>query len=322
MDQALQEMKLLNIWKERFARDVSHIKILLDAEESEAVIDLLEKHIARLEDHRIIILPVEAAIPRPPEPEEEPVAEIDADQPEKKPETRTPRISREELYADINETIKLSKIYIVMVILSSIVAAIGIIQNNIAVIIGAMVIAPLLGPNVAMSLATTLADVDLTRRAVKTNVVGILTALALAAAIGYTLNVDPNIPEILSRTKVELGDVVLALAAGSAAALSFTTGLPGALIGVMVAVALLPPLVVFGILLGTGNWELAYGALLLLLTNLISINLAGVMTFLAQGIRPRKYWDADRAKAATKLAITTWTILLLILVAAILLSRG
>lgn len=136
------------------------------------------------------------------------------------------------------------------------VAAIGIMQNNVPVIIGAMVIAPLLGPNVALSLATTLGDIDLAKRALKANMTGILTVLSFAAVIGYMFKVDPNIPELISRTKVSLGDVILAMAAGSAAALSLTTGVASALIGVMVAVALLPPLVVFGMLIGQGEWQL------------------------------------------------------------------
>lgn len=114
---------------------------------------------------------------------------------------------------------------------------------------------------------------------------------------------------------------MLALAAGSAAALSMSTGVSSAIIGVMVAVALLPPLVVLGMLLGSGHWELAVGAVLLVLANLICINLAGVMTFLVQGIRPRRVWKDDRAKRASQIAIVLWTLLLAGLVAVILFSQ-
>jgi uncharacterized membrane protein len=89
----------------------------------------------------------------------------------------------------------------------------------------------------------------------------------------------------------------------------------------MVAVALLPPLITLGILIGAGHWDMALGALLLLLINLICINLAGVMTFLARGIRPLTWWEADRAKKATRKAIAIWTFLLLMLGVVILLSR-
>jgi uncharacterized hydrophobic protein (TIGR00341 family) len=317
---ALKDHTVLNLWQERFSKDVSHIKILLPTQETEAVLDLLEKHISRVEGYRIILLHVEATLPRI-EPAKEDMPVNENTHPDQKPNAKKYRISREELYYEIEKASKLSWIFLILALLSSIVATIGILQNNVAVIIGAMVIAPLLGPNVALSLATTLADADLARRALKANAVGIISALFLAAVAGFMFKIDPAIPEILSRTQVRFGDVVLALAAGSAAVLSFTTGVSSALIGVMVAVALLPPLIVLGMMLGSGHWNLAQGAMLLVLTNVICINLSGVVTFLAQGVRPRKYLEVDRAKKATHIAIVIWTVLLIVLIVAILLSQ-
>lgn len=311
VQQAFKDRKILDMWQERFSKDLIHIKILLPTEETEEVLDLLEKHISMVDGYRILLLHVEASLPRPEPPKKEITKES---QPEQKTNTKKFRISREELYADIDADIKLSKIFIILALLSSVVAAVGILQDNVAVIIGAMVIAPLLGPNLALSLATTLGDIDLARRAMKANAAGILAVLSFAALIGYLLKFDPAIPQIISRTKVGLGDIILALAAGSAATLSMTTGVSSALIGVMVAVALLPPLVVLGMLLGSGNWVLATGAGMLVLVNLICINLAGVMTFWIQGIQPRKLWEAGRATKATKIAIMLWTLLLIALV--------
>jgi len=317
----LKDHKVLGSWQQELSEGKILIKLLLPAEETGAVLDLLEKHFSLLqtEDFRIILLPVEASIPRP-QPEEVPPDHKES-QPEPKLESKIAGISREELYADIQGGAKLSWGFIVLILLSSIVAAIGILRGNVVIIIGAMVIAPLLGPNVALSFATTLGDIKLARRAMKTNVVGIFTALLLAILLGVVLTVAPDAPEMVSRTKVGLGDIILALAAGSAAALSFTTGILSALIGVMVAVALLPPLITLGILIGAGHWDMALGALLLLLTNLICINLAGVMTFLARGIRPLRWWEANIAKKATRKAIAIWTSLLLVLVVVILLSQ-
>jgi uncharacterized membrane protein len=93
------------------------------------------------------------------------------------------------------------------------------------------------------------------------------------------------------------------------------------LIGVMVAVALLPPLVTFRLLLGGGHPELATGAFSLFLMNLICVNLAGVTTFLVQGIRPATWWEKDRAVKATRVAIGLWLALLVGLVGMILLVR-
>ena len=110
-----------------------------------------------------------------------------------------------------------------------------------------------------------------------------------------------------------VGDIVLALAAGSACALAYTTVAPAALTGVMVAVALLPPLVVVGLLTASGELGSAAGALLLVATNVICVNLAGVVTFLWQGIRPRTWWEANRARQATWRAVAIWLTLLIIL---------
>ncbi len=234
---------------------------------------------------------------------------------------RETKIGREELYSDIEEMSKPTWIFILLVILSSVVAAVGILRNNVPAVIGAMVIAPLLGPNVALALSTTLADFNLARRALRANFSGILIILFFAGLVGVFLEVDPTLPEISSRTHVSIADIILALAAGGAATLSLTTAAPGALIGVMVAVALLPPLVTLGLLLGSGYWINAGGAALLLLSNLICINLAGVLTFFIQGIRPLRWWDANKAKKATRIAILLWSTLLVILILAILLSH-
>ncbi|MCL7412420.1 MAG: TIGR00341 family protein [ANME-2 cluster archaeon] len=317
---ALKDLPLLGLWQERYSKDFIQIKILLEAENSEFVLDRLEQKISLVEGYRIILLPVEATLPKPEPPKEEAPEEKEP-VPEEKSNNKTVRISREELYSDVEETINQTRLFIVLALLSAVVAAIGILQNNVAVIIGAMVIAPLLGPNVALSLATTLGDIDLAKRALKANIKGILTVLSFTAMIGFMFKIDPTIPELMARTKVTLGDIILALAAGSAAALSLTTGVQSALIGVMVAVALLPPLVAFGLLLGQGEWILSTGALLLVLTNAICINFSGVVTFLVQGIRPRKYADADRAKKATTIALILWTFLLMLLVVLIVLSQ-
>ncbi len=293
------------------------VRILLDAERNEAVLDLLEKHYTGEMGNRVIILPVEATLPRAaPEPETAAVPEQPSA--EEKPPGR---IGREELYEDIKDAAQLSPVYLAMVFLSTIVAAIGLYYSSVAIIIGAMVIAPLLGPNMAMSLATTLGDMTLLRRALLTSLAGIATTMVLAVIIGVLLQIDPASPEIATRDAVGIGDIVVALASGAAGALAFTTGVSTTLIGVMVAVALLPPLVAFGLLLGGGHSAPAMGALALFLMNLVCVNLAGVTTFLIQGLRPATWWEKDRAVKATRIAIALWAVLLAALAGMILLLR-
>jgi uncharacterized hydrophobic protein (TIGR00341 family) len=318
--QALTELDVLDIWQETVEGDRAHMKILVSTEATECVLDLLEKSYSHLEGFRIILLPVEATIPRP-KTEKKSQDERKTAHSAKAAVSQWIRISREELYADIEKTVRVSWVFFAMVFFSSIVASIGILRNNIVFIIGAMVIAPLLGPNVALSLATTLGDIGLSRRAIRAIGLGILVALISSMAIGLVLEVNPEIPELKTKTEVSLGDIVLALVAGSAAALSFTSELFSALIGVMVAVALLPPLVAFGMLTSSGRWELALGSLYLFLINLICVNLAGVVTFLIQGIRPLTWWEASKAKKATRKALFIWMILLMALAGMIFLSH-
>ena len=155
----------------------------------------------------------------------------------------------------------------------------------------------------------------------KANLIGILIALGLSILVGFLVRIDPSVPELLARTKVGLGDILLALASGGAGALAFTTGVGASLIGVMVAVALLPPLVTTGLMLGSSHFDLALSAFMLLAVNVICVNLSGVLTFLLQRVRPNTWWEADKARRATRRAIAIWTALLLLLALTIMMSQ-
>jgi uncharacterized hydrophobic protein (TIGR00341 family) len=248
VDELLEGHEVLGTWRDATGEDRLVCHLLVPAEEAEPIMDRFEQAFGNAEGFRVVLFPVEATVPRP-ETEEEAAngdrAEDDAKESE--------RVSREELYHDITETLGATRVFMAMAVLSAIVAAVGLMRDDVAVIIGAMVIAPLLGPNVAMSLATTLGDLKLLRRALLTNVAGISGALVLSLLVGVAFTIDPNVPAIASRTQFGFGDLVLALAAGSAGTFAFTRGLAGAVIGVMVAVALVPPLVVFGMLAGAGD---------------------------------------------------------------------
>lgn len=308
----IEEAQITNFWQTCSCESRNIFKLIVAAEKTETLLDELEKKYGHLEEFHMVLLPVEASYPSTKEIEEKAEESKKEEEGEKKKELL--RVSRQELYHDVFDSAKLTKIYMVMIILSAIVAAIGLTKDNVAVIIGAMVIAPLLGPNVALSFATTIGDGDLGRSALKTNIVGMLIACAISVALGYFLIIDPSTREIASRTIVSYADISLALASGVAAALSITSGAPAVLIGVMVAVALMPPLVTFGLMLGSGNTFLAVGAFELVAVNMICINLAGVLTFLLQGVRPLNWWEASKAKKATRYAILVWISLLIILI--------
>lgn len=310
---SLQDHQILDVWQESIEENRIHTKILIQTEFSETVLDFLEKKFSHVTGFRIILLPVEASIPRPE------LEKKDKDQRAMRGESgktisKYIRISREELYTDIEKTVRLSRAYFVMIVFAAIVASIGIFRNNIVFIIAAMVIAPLLGPNLALSFATTLGDIRLSVKAGKAIVLGVISALIPSILTGIFFDLDISLPALLSRTEVNPGDIILALIAGSAAAISFTSELFSALIGVMVAVALLPPLVASGMLAGAGHWELALGSFFLFAVNLICVNLAGVLTFLIQGIRPLTWWEAKIARKASRTAVIFWTVFLAALV--------
>jgi uncharacterized hydrophobic protein (TIGR00341 family) len=316
--------QILGVWKHS-VRGISYgsfqesqilVKILAFAEESEGLLGLLQAKFAEEKGFRINIVPVLASIPKE-EIASDFQARTEALIENRNREAKGTRLSRDELYSNIAVAANLTKVYIVLVVLSAVVAAIGLLNNNIAVIIGAMVIAPLLGPNVALSLATTLGDFSLAKSALRTNLVGILIAVAFSMAIGFFLHVNPHIPEIESRTRVGLEEVVLALVSGCAGTLAFTSGVPATLIGVAVAVALLPPLVSFGLLAGSGYTSLSLGALLLFLVNITSINLAGVITFFAQGIFPQAWFERKNAKKSIAISVIILFLLLAIFSAVI-----
>lgn len=317
LDDALADVAIVDRWQLEPEDGPALVHLLLDAEQVEAATDQLTERMGQSEGFRIVLLDVAATIPVV----EEPPADEGAGDDTAEGLSRTPgRVSREELHADISEASRLSAVYVVMVALSTVVAAGGLLADDVAIVIGAMVIAPLLGPNIALSLAATLGDTELARRSLTTIGAGIGVALGLSLLVGVAVSVDPTIPSIASRTGADLGDIAIALSAGAAGSLAFTSGVSTVVVGVMVAVALLPPLASFGLLAGAGHLELATGAALLVATNVACINLAAVATFLIQKVEPRSWWEADRAKKATRIAATTWFLLVAALAALIVLG--
>jgi uncharacterized hydrophobic protein (TIGR00341 family) len=287
---------VLGHWSYAIDDDMRVERVLLEVEETEAFLDWVDGIIAS--KYRVVLQSVEATLPRP-EMEEE-------DETASKKDVSVERIGRNELYEYARGATDVSGVYYALVALSMIVAAGGMLRNQTAVVIGAMMIAPLLGPSLALSLGTTLGDLPLLGRALRANVLGMMLALSGAFGIGLMLPVNPETVEIAGRTVIGLPDVVLAGAAGAAGALSVTRDQTMGLVGVMVAVALLPPLVAFGLLLGGGYFDPALQAGLLTLTNVVALNLAAVCTFLVLGVRPRDWRDVEQARTSVRIALGLW----------------
>lgn len=288
---------------------MSKAQIVVSTADSQTVLDALESLLGGGDNWHMVVFPVEAVVT--PEGEKE-----DAEEDEKSKKTAL----REEIYQEISHSCQLSPDFITLTILSSLVAAIGLNTDNIAIVIGAMVIAPFLGPLLAFSFAAALGDAGLMIKSAKTALTGLSIGFAAAFGFSWLTGVNLDSAELMGRAVVELDSVTLALAAGAAAALSVASGLSSALVGVMVAVALLPPSVAIALFLSAGELELAGGAALLLTVNVVCVNFASQVVFVLKGIRPRTWLQRKSAKRSRGVNFFVWGVLLLALLVLIVLG--
>jgi uncharacterized hydrophobic protein (TIGR00271 family) len=181
----------------------------------------------------------------------------------------------------------LSVDFVVLLSGSTIIATLGLFQNSPAVIIGAMIIAPLMRPLVGLSLATLTGDSRLLSRVCLTLAAGTLVGVVIAAFMAMFVRSLELTPEILGRTHPTLLDLGVALFAGAVGAYcQANEKLADTLAGVAISVALVPPLSVVGIGLAFNATSVWSGAALLYATNLIGITVAGAMVFLIMGYTP------------------------------------
>jgi uncharacterized hydrophobic protein (TIGR00271 family) len=202
--------------------------------------------------------------------------------------------------------------YFVLIVLSSIIATLGLLLNSAAVVIGAMLVAPLMSPILAFSLGMVLGDVRLIRRSIEAVSKGIALAIVLAIFIGILSPFKGLTTEIMARTQPTLLDLAVALASGMAGAYALARkDVSAALPGVAIAAALMPPLGVVGLGLSLGKPHVAGGALLLFITNISAISLAGVLVFVLLGVRPQN-WQPDTERRIRR-SIVGFTLLLMVI---------
>ncbi len=193
-----------------------------------------------------------------------------------------------------------------VLMLAGAIATLGLVLNSTAVVIGAMLVAPLLGPLLGLSLSVAVGDGRLFVQTALSILAGATAIVALAALVTWLLPIDTVTDEIAARTRPNTLDLLIAIFSGLAGAVvmaSRETRLSGSIPGVAVAVALVPPLGVAGFGIGTGfQWPIISGSLLLFGANLAGIVLSGLAVFLAVGMhRPEvvaraKAWHTeDRA---------------------------
>jgi uncharacterized hydrophobic protein (TIGR00271 family) len=177
--------------------------------------------------------------------------------------------------------------FFVMIALSAAIASFGLLQNSPAVIIGAMLVAPLMAAIFGLSLGVVRGDLRLLRRAASATLRGMLLAIVIGTVLTRMIPAATPQNEIISRTRPNLLDLGVALASGAAGAYALCRKeVSAALPGVAIAAALVPPLATIGIGVALWRGDIAGGALLLFTTNLVAISAAGGLVFLWLGFRP------------------------------------
>lgn len=179
-----------------------------------------------------------------------------------------------------------SKTFFIMNALAAVIAGYGLLSNSAAVVIGAMLVAMMLGPISGIALAFIDNRWLLFKTAFKTLVLGVIMIVVIGMVLGL-ININlPITHEILSRTQPTIMDLMIALAGGAAGAFAAVSPrLSVAVVGVAVATALVPPLVASGILIAHLEWKHAANALLLALTNIVAIQISSSLVLWAAGFR-------------------------------------
>ena len=183
------------------------------------------------------------------------------------------QVDHAEIVAEVAPEAGLSRRYLFMIVVSCAIATIGLLQNSPAVIIGAMLISPLMGPIMGLGFSLCIIDLAWMRRTLIALAVGSALALAVSALITWLSPLQEATPEILARTRPNLFDLLVAIFSGIAGAYTTIKRKGEAIVGVAIATALMPPLAVAGYGLALGDFRIAGGAGFLFMTNLLAIAL-------------------------------------------------
>jgi len=200
---------------------------------------------------------------------------------------KLPLDDRTEVYKQIRRAARPKADFFIMIALATGIAALGLLVNSPAVIIGAMLVAPLMAAIVGIGLGMIQADAKLLRLSASATLRGVLLAIGMGLLMGLILPRQDPTMEIMSRARPSLYDLGVALVSGLAGAYAISRkDMSSSLPGVAIAAALVPPLATVGIGISWRNWEIAQGALVLFLTNLVAISAASGLVFFLVGFRP------------------------------------
>ncbi|WP_435097535.1 TIGR00341 family protein [Halorubrum sp. N11] len=217
------------------------------------------------------------------------------------------RISREELQAKADGLASGLHTYVLMTVMSAVIATAGLLLDSPATVVGSMVIAPLIGPAMSAAVGTVVDDEEMFRRGVQMQVIGVAVAIAAATLFAFAVRtlalvppgIDPlALAEVSERLAPNVLVLVVAVGAGVAGIVSLMTGVSAALVGVMIAVALIPPAAAVGIGIAFQIPRLVIGAGVIVAVNVLSINLSALVVLWYEGYRPQRWFREDDARAA------------------------
>ncbi len=231
---------------------------------------------------------------------------------ERKKKTLDKFLAYDTVIANSTDTVE----YYILLVLSCIIATLGLLQNSAAVVIGAMIVAPLMGPILGFSAGIMWGSGRDVIEAVTTLIKGALLVLLITSLTAFLLPYVELNDQIMSRARPGLMDIVIAIASGFVGSYAYVNNkISSTIPGVAISVALMPPLCTAGIGIGIMNWTTAFGGLMLFAVNLVGISLAAVIVFYTVRLSPNAYSDEEneqlQKRFASHIAITVILLVLL-----------
>ena len=215
------------------------------------------------------------------------------------------RVSVEEIESTIKEGMELNIDFYLFIIIAAFIAGAGLILNSTAIIIGSMIISPLMGPILGVSYGMISKNYILVRKGILGQLLSVIIAIGigvLLASLAFLTYSSPSITnEMMSRNFPTIFDLIVSIGAGLAVGFAITGKIQSSLVGIAIAVSLMPPAVNIGVTLIYGNLFLSLGSFVLLMSNILAINLMAILIFKLKKIKilEKKYlfWKGPEEKA-------------------------
>jgi len=230
---------------------------------------------------------------------------------EKELETKQVKVKKKKLIEEyqslIDPNVNFNKNLLFMIVIAAGVASAGLFANNASLVIGAMLISPLLGPISAFSFNTAVGKTDKMFKALVSGLILLVAVIgtgALLTGIAIQFTDLPLTDEILSRTEISPVFLAVAIALGLAGGIAMSTNIPGILVGVAIAAALVPPATVAGIGVALWDFDIFSSALTLTAANIIGLVLGMMAVFFIVGVTPRKFYEKEKARQHMIVTIT------------------